>query len=100
MKITVTCFVHQMLNQYAAADTPPVFAAFAGDMSQYTDYLLIGPAEFEFEVPDTFNPIVAQVSALEKQAVKLGDEYRRNAAMISDRISKLLCIENSPSVAA
>lgn len=97
MKIIVKCFVHQVLNKYASADTPPEFHAFGGDMSQFPDYLMIGPAEFEFDVPDSFNPIAAQVSALEKQAEKLAEEYRRNAAMIRDRISKLQCIENSPA---
>jgi hypothetical protein len=102
VKILIKCLVHQAIDKYAAADAPPKFLAFPGDMTGIGGgcYLLIGPAEFEFEVPGDFNPIAAQVSALEKQADKLSEEYHRNAAVIRDRISNLQCIEHSPAGAA
>lgn len=97
MKITIQCLVHQVVDQYGPVDAPPKFAAHACDMSQFDGYVLIGPAQFEFEVPDSFNPTHAQVASLEQKLDKLADDYHCAAAMIRDRISKLQCIENSPA---
>lgn len=89
----IQCLVHQYTN-YSGQ---PVFQAHANDMSSFDGFVLVGPAEFEFEVPETFNPVQAEIAALEKKLSDAADEYHRNAAMIRDRISKLQCIENSPT---
>lgn len=97
MKIKIKCLVHQLINGYEPADAPPKFVAYDCDMSQYDGYVLIGPTEFEFEVPEAFNPTQVQVANLEQKLGKLADDYHRAAAMIRERISKLQCIENSPA---
>jgi len=97
MKIVIKCLVHQIIDPYGAPDAPPKFSAQACNMTQFDGYVLVGPAEFEFEVPDAFNPILAQVGALEKKLDKMSVEYQRNCAAIRSQISNLQCIENSPA---
>ncbi|NSX14998.1 hypothetical protein HTY52_13020 [Cupriavidus taiwanensis] len=66
------------------------------DMSQY-GYVLIGPHTITFEVPDTFNPVAAEVEALKKQKDKLREEFNAHLARINDRITSLQAIEFSPA---
>lgn len=60
------------------------------DMSEYGD-LLVGPytLEFEYELPEGWDPTAAQVAALNKQKDALTAEFHRRVAQINDQISKL-----------
>lgn len=49
--------------------------------------------EVAVEVPDNFNPVPAQVAALEAAKAAALAEYTKSVAEINDRLSKLLCIE-------
>lgn len=66
------------------------------DMTQY-GYALIGPHTITFEVPDSFNPVAAEVNALKKQKDKLREEFNAQVARINDRITSLQAIEFSPA---
>lgn len=85
---TIKGFIHKSINSED-------FALFGCDMTKY-GYVLVCPYEFAFEIPATFNPIAAQVSALEKQRDKVRSEFNMRIAQINDEISKLQCLEFSP----
>ena len=63
------------------------------DMSEF-GYVTVMPFSFEVEVPDNFNPIPAQVAALEKQKRELKANFAMELMHIEDSISKLTCITN------
>jgi hypothetical protein len=92
MKTVIKGIVHTDMN---TGD----FTLFSSDMSKY-DYVVVGPASFEYDVPADFNPVLAQVTALEKKLDTLSEEYQRNVAAIRGQISNLQCIENSPGAAS
>ena len=56
--------------------------------------VFIGTQSVEVDIPDDFNPIPAQVAALEKSKRDAMDAYQRTVAEINDRLSKLLAITN------
>lgn len=90
--VKIKCLVHQMVGSTK-------LVPFESDMSKY-GYILVGPAEFEFEMPADFNPVAAQITSLEKKLDAMSAEYQRNVAMIRNQISDLQCIEHSPAGAA
>jgi hypothetical protein len=91
MKVTLKGFVHK--NSYDNG-----LHVSSIDMSEY-GHVLVGPVEFEYEVPENYNPVAAEVAGLQKQADKLADEYHRQRAAIQSRINDLLCLE-APKVDA
>jgi hypothetical protein len=62
-------------------------------------YVTVCPHVLEFTIPQTFNPVAAKVSMLEKQLDKLSEEHHQKVKRIKDRIANLLCIEYSASAA-
>lgn len=96
MKASIKCFVHYEPNEYAPADAPLVFAVYPFDMSEH-NRVLLSVVDVEFEIPDGFNPKLAEIAGLEKQLDLLAEKYHTGAVALRERISKLLCIENSPS---
>lgn len=92
MKVTIKTIVHQDLHGNG-------FSVFASDMSEY-GYVMVGEAEFEYDVPDDFNPTAAKITTLEKKLDSMSAEYQRNCAAIRGQISDLQCIEHSPAGAA
>jgi hypothetical protein len=73
-------------------------SASMGDSSP--DWVLVGPHEFWVEAPDDFNPIPQQLAAIEKAKQEAHAEYHAKVVELNDRASKLLCLENSPTVEA
>jgi hypothetical protein len=65
-------------------------------MDKYGD-LLVGPCEFEYEIPEDFNPAAAEVAMLEKKIDEVSDEYHKKIAALKGRINDLKCIEHSPA---
>lgn len=51
----------------------------------------------EVEAPDDFNPVPAQVAALEAEKAQALAEYQKTVVEINERLSKLLCIQMSPT---
>jgi hypothetical protein len=47
----------------------------------------------EFETPDDFNPVAAQVAALKEQEKELHRQFNEHIARIKADISKLECLE-------
>jgi hypothetical protein len=58
------------------------------------DCLFIREVEVAVDVPPDFNPVPAQVAALEAAKAKALAEYQKSVAEINERLSKLLCITN------
>jgi hypothetical protein len=56
-------------------------------------YTLIGPADFEYEIPASFNPTAAKLAALEKQKQAVRAEYLARVREIEERISNLQALE-------
>lgn len=48
----------------------------------------------EFDTPDDFNPIPAQVAALEQEKGAALGAYQKTVAQINERLGKLLAITN------
>jgi len=63
--------------------------------SECYDTVLVREQAFEVDVPDTFNPVPAQVAALEATKRMLRLKLAQELAMLDERISKLTCIEHS-----
>lgn len=92
-KHTVTGFVHCNTDDWSGKVS---YSIWPFDMSKSCeDRPLVGEQSFEVEVPDDFNPVPAQIAALEEKKrqlrVKLSDELAR----LDERISKLSCIEHT-----
>lgn len=56
-------------------------------------YSLIGPAQFTYEIPDSFNPTAAKLAALEAQKQEVRAAYLAKVREIEKRISELQAIE-------
>jgi len=61
-------------------------------MKDERDRIYIGPQQLTVEVPDNFNPVPAQVAALEQEKREAMDAYQKRVAEINERLSKLLAI--------
>lgn len=96
MKVTITGFVHlQKKTAYEDPNSPPVYVVFSFDATGSTmGYMMVGPASFEYEIPAEWNPVAAEVSALEKQKAEALAEYQKTVAHINGRLSKLLALTN------
>jgi len=62
-------------------------------------YIFVGSFDTEFPIPEAFNPVAAEVAALEKKLDAMADEYHGKAAQIKDRIANLQCLA-APEIAA
>ena len=91
MKHTVKHIIHFRVSPYTGKEE---YILFASDLSNSgMDYVKVCETEVEFETPDDFNPILAQVDALKAQELKLCEEFRKRTKEIHDQISKLTCLE-------
>lgn len=95
MKVTIKAFVHKGIDQYVSG-----YCLFSCDDMTSCGYVLVGPVEIEYEVPESFNPVAAQVTALEKMLDEETHAHTRKVMQIKGRIQELLCIENNPTVQA
>lgn len=59
-----------------------------------SELVYIGQQSVTVEVPDDFNPVPAQVAALEKEKLAALAAYQKKVADINERLSKLLAITN------
>jgi hypothetical protein len=70
---------------------------FASDRMGDQDYALIGPAEFTYTIPETFNPTASKIAALEKTKAAMKAEFSRRVAELDEQITKLQAIEYTPA---
>ena len=75
------------------------YSFFQSDMSKH-GYAKIGAHEIEYEIPVDWNPVAAEVEALNNELENMSEVYHRNVKAIKARISDLTCIEHSPEVTA
>lgn len=54
--------------------------------------VLVGKQTIEFEVPDDFNPVPAQIQKLEEYKAELHRQFNEKIAEIKEQISKLQAI--------
>jgi hypothetical protein len=52
------------------------------------------PRHVTVELPEDFNPVAAEVDALQARKAKALEDYQRTVAQINDRLSKLQAITN------
>lgn len=88
--ITVTGFVYE--TDYGWDKPDYRFYSTDGVADRFTS--LIGPASFEFTIPDTFNPTAAKLDALQKERDQAGAEFAKKVREIDERISKLQALTN------
>lgn len=62
--------------------------------------IVVGEHEIEFAIPAGFNPVAAEVQALQAQVESEGRKFAHRVAELNDRIAKLQCIEMAPAGAA
>lgn len=56
-------------------------------------YLTVCPFTIEFEMPEDFNPVLAEIDGLTKQR----NAFMESIVAINDRISNLQCLEFNPA---
>ena len=96
MKITISGFVHMRPRQdWEPTDRPTDYTFFSFQDATASGYILVCPASVEVEIPDTFNPVSAEVSALEAKKLEALEEYQRTVARYNERLSKLQAITNT-----
>lgn len=66
------------------------------DMTQYgTGWVKVCEVEVEFESPDDFNPVAAQIEALQAKKHELVRQFTQKIDEIKEQISKLEALEYS-----
>jgi hypothetical protein len=65
----------------------------AGDMSD-EHVTCVGVHEFDYEIPADFDPVAAEVKALNKELNRLTDKHLTEVRRLKGRIAELLCLEN------
>jgi hypothetical protein len=70
------------------------YEIFPFDMTKHGGRAVVGTFEFEFEVPDEFNPVSQMVAALEEQKRQIRLRLAGELAHIDQQISKLTCLPN------
>jgi hypothetical protein len=63
------------------------------DMSEH-GYLMIGPLEFEYTMPEDFNEVKAEIACLDRKLAAINKDHANQVRMIKQRKNDLLCIEN------
>lgn len=78
----------------ARPDSIQYSAMFAKESNSMLDYgyVVICEHTLTFEVPESFNPVAAQVSALESQREALKEKFYQRVEQINEEISKLQAI--------
>jgi hypothetical protein len=98
MKVPVKAYLfmeHEYTADYSAKEWRP--ALWKCEVGDAEDRIFIGERNVEIEIPDDFNPVQAQVAALEKQKLAALALYQQSVAEINERLSKLQAIEHQPS---
>ena len=97
MKHTAPIYVYMALRyDWSSADCArkwrPEVKAYKSDDTD--ESVFVGETTVTVEVPEDFNPIPAQVAALEREKLAALAAYQKSVADINERLSKLLAITN------
>lgn len=94
MTITLKTFVHYRHKEsWEDPNSPPKFAIFSSDMSAY-GYTLLSELELSYTPPEEFNPVSAEVAAIEAAKIKAVAVYQASVKRLNDQLSKWLAITN------
>jgi hypothetical protein len=85
MKHTITMQIHKCKH---SSD----FCLMSTDMSEY-GYVLVGPTDVSFEVPDDFDPRPQQIKALEEKQRQAAAAFYALTTDIKRQISELQSLE-------
>ena len=86
-KITIKGWIHwQPERSYQEAR----FNWFAWD--QMDGYLLVGPHDITFDVPETFNPVACELAQIEAERKLRSQEFAETMRRLDLRVSKLTAI--------
>lgn len=89
--VTITGYVYEY-DHYRDGD-PKKYSFYSSDTHSSPYCTLVGPASFEFAIPENFSRTQAQLAALEKEKATVRAEYLARVREIEDRISKLQALE-------
>jgi hypothetical protein len=91
---TLTVHVHYY-KDYSGKDA---FSVASFDQSKYTsDYIHIGTTELVYLIPEAFDPVALEVSALRRKKMDVINEYTKRLKEIEEQIGKLTAIEHTPA---
>ncbi|PZX29434.1 hypothetical protein C7416_104439 [Cupriavidus phytorum] len=91
--IEITGHIYAQRNAW---DNSLNYTFFTFDGMEEHGYLYVCPHKIVAEVPDSFNPVAAEVAALEKERENVRAELNARIKQINDRIANLTCIEHTP----
>ena len=92
MKVTISGVVHW--HKYTWSDKA-TYELHNTDMSDYGhQFVPIGPASFEFDVPDDFDYISGQIKTMKAEKEKILADAHVKAMNIDAQIQELLCLEH------
>ena len=94
--ITVKGFVYQ--TDYGCGPEFVDYRFYSTDQCADRFTALIGPASFEYTIPDTFNPTAAKIEALNEERRRAAAEFATKVREIDERISKLSALTNEVAV--
>ena len=95
MKVTITGWIHATRNEWEKEYS----YRFTGyEHGEDIGYINVCPHEFEFELPDGFNPVPAEIKALRIERARILAEAQAKAVRLDERIATLLAIEYKPEV--
>lgn len=97
MKIHVPIILYLHTNQKYGSDEYQ-YSIHVCDMSQY-GFSFTGVKKevtIEFDLPDEFDPRLAEVESLKREKTKILAESQMKANQIEERIQSLLCLECKP----
>ena len=95
-KHSITGFVYRVQYDFQARDEFQVCWHNSAQMGENSpDWVLVGPHDFEVELPDDFDPRPAKLAALREQELQIRAEFAKNITDLQAQINKLLAIENT-----
>lgn len=90
MKVTIKGFIHYRKDDWCVFNDYQIYPY----ESSHSGAVCVCPVSVEVEIPDDFNPITAQVAALENEKRVIKAVFAKNLMALEDSISKLTCITN------
>lgn len=89
-QVTISGFVYECDYGYGGEVE---YRFFSSERMGDKYYTLIGPADFAYEVPDSFNSTAAKVQALEAERARISAEFAAKVRDLDERINKLQALE-------
>ena len=86
------CMRQKYKADYSGMDWAPDLWSFKPSPPDSEDRIYIGERQVEIDLPDDFNPVPAQVRALEAEKAEALAKYQRSVAEINERLANLTAI--------